>query len=644
MKNPFRTLLPAAGRLLLPGLVLVLAATARAAGPFTVTTVNDSHAASPATSPADANGNVSLRSAIEAANAETGATTINVPPGVYNLALGELDVATNAGKNISIQASGGSAANTIINQTNNADRVFNIDTNSLGSDTVTLSAVTIEGGHDKTDIAGGAGILAGSVTSTPKDVLYLANCVIANNHCSPPNSTYTAQIGGGIQMAGGDLIISGCTFSNNSSGASQGGAIAFYVQSVNSSLSISNSIFADNSLTNTSGSGPDGGGAIFIGSTAGSVHTILNTVFANNQVIGSSGNTYGGAIELNTGTLNILNSTFTGNVATSGTSTGGEGGAIYVDSGTGQVSFCRIVGNSAPNGGSGVHSHASNGANILAANDWWGCDGGPGVSGCDVATTDAGGLTDTPFIVLSNTASPVNILPGQSTTLTASFLQNSVGTALTPAQISVLLGLPVTWTGAVLGTLSSSQPTIQNNGTAMATFTAGAVSGTGQASATVDNGIATALINIICPSITGTLNGGASVCPGSAALVTVSVSGGIPPYSVTLNNGGGTLSGSSPFIFTVSPTGTTTYQVSSATDSESCPATVSGSATVNVYTVPTATISASPAAVLANSSGNQAGASAGFSSYAWTINNGYIIGPANQPMVDYIAGVSGNVT
>jgi hypothetical protein len=47
---------------------------------------------------------------------------------------------------------------------------------------------------------------------------------------------------------------------------------------------------------------------------------------------------------------------------------------------------------------------------------------------------------------------------------------------------------------------------------------------------------------------------------------------------------------------------------------------------------------------LANSSGNQASGPAGFPSYAWTINNGFITGPTNLPAITYIAGVSGSVT
>jgi len=611
-----------------------------AAGPFTVNVTNDTHAVSSGTSPNDSGGHVSLRSAIEAANAQIGATTINVPPGTYNLVLGELDVATNAGKAIVISATG-TATKTFVNQTDGTNRVFNVDPNSRGNNTISIIGLTIQGGHDKADIAGGAGILAGSLAVTPKDVLTLGNCVLANNHCSPPNIYYTAQTGGGIQMAGGDLNLSGCVFTNNSSGASQGGAVSFFTQGINSSLNVIGSYFVNNSVTNTSGSGPDGGGAIFIGSTPGSVSTIGNSFFVGNQGLGVSGNTYGGAIEFNTGTLNITNSTFVGNLATSPISTGGQGGAIYVDAGTNNVSYCRLVGHTAPNGGGAVFSHGSNGANTLAANDWWGCNGGPGASGCDVATTDAAGLVFNPFIELTNIASPASILPGQSNTLTASFI-NSVGAILTPAQATTLIGLPVTWNNAVLGTLSNPQLIIQPSGTATATYTAaGNTTGTGHANATVDNGVATATIQIVCPSITATVSGGGSICPGGTAQVTVTVSGGVPPYSVTLNNGGGTQSGSSPFTFNVSPASTTNYQLSAGSDADTCPVTGSGGATVTLI-LPNATISSVPSA-LANSSGNLASGPAGESSYAWTIANGFIIGPTKQPTISYIAGVSGSV-
>jgi hypothetical protein len=253
--------------LLTAALLFGSAGSSQAAGPFTVNNTADTHASN-TNNGTDANGNVTLRSAIEAANAGGGAT-INVPAGTYNLSLGELDVAPKGGQTDVIQASGGAnSSNTIINQTDGSNRVFNIDFASAGTTHVTLSGFAIQGGHDVGDHLGGAGILAGSVDSSPKDVLTLTGCVIQNNHCVEASAGYMANPGGGVQMAGGDLLITSCTFSNNTAAAAFGGGIYFFNQSVAASLDVTNSLFINNGMTNDSGWGPDGGGAIMIGSTA----------------------------------------------------------------------------------------------------------------------------------------------------------------------------------------------------------------------------------------------------------------------------------------------------------------------------------------------------------------------------------------
>jgi len=90
-------------------------------------------------------------------------------------------------------------------------------------------------------------------------------------------------------------------------------------------------------------------------------------------------------------------------------------------------------------------------------------------------------------------------------------------------------------------------------------------------------------LNVTCPTINATVTGGGAICPTvSSTLVVVNVTGGTAPYTVTLNNSGGTLTGASPLVFTVNPAATTTYSVQSATDANNCPATATGSATVTV--------------------------------------------------------------
>jgi hypothetical protein len=50
---------------------------------------------------------------------------------------------------------------------------------------------------------------------------------------------------------------------------------------------------------------------------------------------------------------------------------------------------------------------------------------------------------------------------------------------LTQADVSILAGVPITFDGAILGTISAPQAGIQPDGTAVATFTAGNSPGTG---------------------------------------------------------------------------------------------------------------------------------------------------------------------
>jgi hypothetical protein len=94
-----------------------------------------------------------------------------------------------------------------------------------------------------------------------------------------------------------------------------------------------------------------------------------------------------------------------------------------------------------------------------------------------------------------------------------------------------------------------------------------------------------------CSSVSGTVTpNNQTVCPGSSANISVGVSGGTAPYTVSLNNGGGTMNGAGPFTFTVSPASTTTY-TATGSDANGCPITMSGTATVTVSdtTAPTVT-------------------------------------------------------
>jgi len=490
----------------------------QAAGPFTVNTTTDTHDGAPGNGVCgDAGGFCSLRAAIEEANASASPTSIYLPPGTYNLTLGMLDVAPNGNRTITI--TGADPSSTVIQQTDNINRVMAIDYNVMGNTNVTLSGVTLTGGRDQSDHYGGAAILAGSMYA-PTDSLTLLSCVITNNNVTALDIT---QAGGGVRMDGGILTVNYCDFTNNSSGQAPGGAIAFINPSSQGTLNISGSFFYNNHLANPNPTETSGGGAIFINNAAA---TIANSHFNANQVSSSgNGGAHGGAIYFNTGTLSIDHVSFTSNTAGG---VYGRGGAIYLDAGMLSLTYSQIVANQATNGGSGVYNHALNGAVTTATNNWWGCNAGPAAAGCDQAVTDNGALTAAPWIVLRNTASSNRLRVGESATLTASLLQNSNGQSLTTDNIRVLVGRWVGWSNVTLGSLSGQQMFIQSNGQATATFTAGTVLGTGGASAQYDMAIVAVMIDVIVDAdLTVTKTGPA-----------IAVAGNTITYTVTLSNNG----------------------------------------------------------------------------------------------------------
>jgi hypothetical protein len=128
----------------------------------------------------------------------------------------------------------------------------------------------------------------------------------------------------------------------------------------------------------------------------------------------------------------------------------------------------------------------------------------------------------------------------------------------------------------------------------------------------------------VCPAITGSFSAGGSICPGGSTTVTVTVSGGRPPYLVTLDNGGGSQLGDGPaFTFTVSPAATTTYAVTYLSDDNGCLGSGSGSASVTVDALPA--ITATPADAVACAGGGAAFAVAATGTgltYQWQVDEG----------------------
>lgn len=186
------------------------------------------------------------------------------------------------------------------------------------------------------------------------------------------NGTSTSPYDGGAIYDDGAVTIAGSVFDHN--GAEQGGAI--YTDSGASALTITNTTFTSNFAGST---GSDYGGAIDLeggtlsvsGGTfdsngsydyggaieddAGSV-TIDKSTFSNNNA------GYGGAIENDKGAFTLSNSTFSGNSASAG-----DGGALLLQQNTGDnsVSSTAFTNDSATDGehGGGISVEGGSGVN-----------------------------------------------------------------------------------------------------------------------------------------------------------------------------------------------------------------------------------------------------------------------------------------
>jgi hypothetical protein len=451
---------------------------------------------------------LSLREAVCLANNFAETATINVPAGTYDLTsleTGELRAQTGAPYSLTINGTG-TASTTIIQQTDGVDRILEEDYALEGNNPMTIENVTLTGGNctntstNDCDDGGGA-VIAGA---TAGDNVTITNVVMSGNTAAATGGT-DEEDGGGLNFAGPALTISNSTFSNNYANGS--------------------GIFNDGV----------GGGVFFldqgtVGGTANGPLTITNSSFTNNKTNGGGG---GGLwAEVSTGDpLTITGSTFTGNTAGGGGGTY-DGGAIDAEqSGLTATTFTlynsRIVGNSATGSGNGVYVVELT-ANLQ--NSWWGCNAGPGNTGCDTVDIESsGGFT--PWLVLIFNAFPTQVDINGTSTLSANLIQNSDG----GSGFSVPNGTPVTFSGT-LGTVNPTNTTL-TGGSAQSVYTAGGTPGAGSGTAKVDSQTVSATINIGAPPMI-TSASSTLFTLGTPGTFMVTTSGSPTP---SLSDGGATL-------------------------------------------------------------------------------------------------------
>jgi predicted outer membrane repeat protein len=279
-------------------------------------------------------GVVTLRSAIEAANATPGGNTINITaPGDYEITLpgapGEVDNAAGefaiaaSGGNLTIQNTSGGAVSV---DGNHLSRVFDINPLfTIGGAVVTAGGKGFTSAPTVT-LTGGGGVGATAVaTIADGQVTGVTITNPGSDYTSAPSVTFTG--GGGKGAAATAILASpkisvtftGFTVENgNANGgdvpAGAGGGIR---ENTNANLTLNNVVVTDNFAS------ADGGGIAEAGLLSTPWALVLNNTTVSNNHAGDQG---GGVEEDGTGIVKInAGSVITGNTSTN------EGAGVYLD-------------------------------------------------------------------------------------------------------------------------------------------------------------------------------------------------------------------------------------------------------------------------------------------------------------------------
>jgi hypothetical protein len=272
-------------------------------------------------------GDLSLREAIELANANPGADLVTfdaaLSGGTISLVGGELTISDA----LTIDAS--SLAQNVTIDAQQQSRVLNVITSSGD---VFLNALNVVNGYVTGLLDNGAGIRFDS-----SGTLTLSNSTVSGNR-----ATGFAARGGGIYAAPGALTVTDSTIAGNTAGGN-GGGIGQRI----GTLLVTGSTISGNSA------GRDGGG-IFTKPFDGAISN--STMISNSTISGNSAGIWGGGIysftrgNLTSGNTTISNSTISGN------SSDDEGGGVFNSNGLTRIEHSTITDNSAVNSGDGVWS------------------------------------------------------------------------------------------------------------------------------------------------------------------------------------------------------------------------------------------------------------------------------------------------
>ena len=316
-----------------------------------------------------------------------------------------------------------------------------------------------------------------------KNVMFIGNTVVK------PNTTGSSGAAGFFFNSGGGTngLVQGNTFTGNFGDAA--------VNVADPATPASNLTITGNTVDNTAG-----GNFVVAGGTAG-------LIVEGNSVTGGENNTGILLLGADTGysiTRNVISGR--SNASAVSISSTGDPNTPYAVNGGGDVSMNSFKGNlrgiNVFSASGTVTAHLNvfvgnseaaikNTTNAVASatNNFYGCNGGPGATGCDAI---AGNVNASPYLVLSSSVAHPSIAQGGTTTFTADLNHNNVGDTVTGHVLDGVETAAFTFAG---GTASPASAPIMG-GAATTVLTAGSTSGTFPATATVENATSTTPVTI----------------------------------------------------------------------------------------------------------------------------------------------------